>query len=83
MKNMNSDQISAIAIQVPSTLSSGCFHQTISLGGSIALTRLPDPFQPCVGALYLCGVLAGEGNGDDLHDPPDNVEDGRHDDAHE
>jgi len=33
MKNMIRDQTRAIAIQVPSTLSSGCFHQTISAGG--------------------------------------------------
>ena len=33
MMNMNRDQTNAIAIQVPSTLSSGCFHQMASAGG--------------------------------------------------
>jgi hypothetical protein len=45
LKNIKSDQTSALVIHVPSTLSSSCFHQTISLGGSITLTELPDPFQ--------------------------------------
>ena len=52
MKNMNSDQINANVIQVPSTLSSGCFHQIISLGGSIALTDLPVPSQQIVGQIF-------------------------------
>ena len=51
MKNINSDQTSANVIQVASTLSSGSFHQMISLGGSIALTDLPVPFQLDVGQI--------------------------------
>jgi hypothetical protein len=37
MKNMMRHQIKAIPIQVPSTRSMGCFHQTRSGGGKIAL----------------------------------------------
>src|SRR5512133_1872511 len=41
MKNMTMHQAKAMAIQVPSTRSSGCFHHSRSAGGRIALMDVP------------------------------------------
>src|SRR5690606_21591300 len=51
MKNMIMHQTNAIAIQVPSTRSSGCFPQSRSAGGSIALVDSCPPG----GATCGCG----------------------------
>src|ERR1019366_10525118 len=42
MKNITMHQTKAMAIQVPSTRSSGCFHHRRSAGGRMALTSSPS-----------------------------------------
>src|SRR6516165_7507381 len=65
MKNMMMPQTKAMAIHTNSPLATGSFHQRRSCGGFIAMgpLLLHQTDKPYVG---------------DLHDPPQNVDDGRY-----
>src|SRR3990170_923612 len=63
-KNMIRPHRNATAIQTISIRSSGCFHQSRFSGDWTAMTAAPPP-------------LPGDRDLDQLHDPPDDVEDGR------
>jgi hypothetical protein len=57
MKNMVRHQTSAIAIQVPSTRSSGCFHQILVLGGSSELIKASPLMEECAAGYLAIGMV--------------------------
>src|SRR5215831_15575071 len=74
MKNMMRPQTKATAIHTNSPRATGSFHQMRVSGGLIAMT-----------GSYLRFLFDGvdQRNLDELHDPPQDVDDGRRDDADE